>query len=471
MLTEKPDIARLRREIERVTRQIISLTGRRFRLAKKIAEAKKRENLPVEEREVERNLREIVSRECGQNGVRLDFGLRLLNLLIEEAKRIEKEEIAEHGGEKTLQITPYTFFAKAKELERTGKSLIHLEIGEPDFGPPESVKRRTAQALDSGYARYTETAGIRELRAKIAEKVNQDFHTDISPKQVIVTIGGRYALYLCTATTLLPGDEVIILEPAWPAYGDCVKSLGCKAVRISATLENEWAPDLDLLNQSINESTRMIIMNYPNNPTGKILERKVMKEITETAKEHNLHLVSDEVYSNFFYTPFESVLKFPEGKCTYINSFSKTFGMTGFRIGYAIADRGTVEKMTKLQNLCLTSPPEFVQHAALAALDCVKERMEYARIIEGRLEFTYNALSKLPLSFHKPDGGFYVFPRIEVAGLDGLEFANKLLTQKGVCVTPGVAFGTEYTKFFRVSVCQPQKSLQEAANKMGELLR
>jgi aspartate aminotransferase len=463
-------INNLRKEIENVTAEIFSLVGKRFVLSREIAKAKIKKGLPVEDVDAERRLKEIISEKCKSYNVDLGFGLRLLNMLVEESKRVQ-ESLTVKTKEKMRFSAPYEVFAKAKEMEREGKTLIHLEIGEPDFGPPESVKEALKDAIKKGYTRYTETAGIPQLREKIASTINQKFQTDISSDQVIVTVGGRYAVFLAISSILSPGEEAIVFEPAWPAYKDCVKNIQAKPVKVSGKLESSWEPDLDALLKSINKSTRMIILNSPNNPTGKIISADVLERIVETARENNLFILSDEVYSDFAFKPFRSILEFSDCRYIYVNSFSKAFGMTGFRIGYAISDVETVKKMTRLQNLCLASVPEFVQYAAIEALNCMEEVGKNAEKIKKRQEILCNALDELPVSYYKPDGGFYVFPRLHDENFDTQTFIERLLTEKGVCVTPGTAFGEDYRNFFRISACQPEETLLEAAKRIGELLK
>jgi aspartate aminotransferase len=464
------DINNLRKEIEEVTTEIFQLIGKRLALAQKIAESKMKKGLPVEDVDAERRLKEIISKKCEAYGVDLDFGLRLLNMLIEESKSIQKDMIKK-TDEKAVFSTPYEVFAEAKKLERMGKRLIHLEVGEPDFGPPESVKEAVADALKSGYAHYTETAGIPQLREKIASVNNELYHADISPEQVIVTPGGRYAVYLGIASILSPGDEAIVFEPAWPAYKDCVRAVQAKAVVVPSRLENGWEPDLDVFAEHVNRLTKLVILNSPNNPTGKVFGEGVLRHIVEVANEKGIYIMSDEVYSNFAFKPFKSILEFPDCKHIFVDSFSKTFGMTGFRVGYTISDTETVKKMVKIQNLCLTSVPEFVQYAAIKALDCKEDAKKYAKTVEDRIVFLCNALDKIPVSYHKPDGGFYVFPKLRDENMDTQNFVKRLLTEKGVCVTPGTAFGEEYKNFFRVIACQPKNLLLEAVEKMGDLLK
>jgi len=375
------DLDNLRKEIEEVTTEIFQLVGKRFALAQKVAQSKMKKGLPVEDVDAERKLKEIISKKCKAYGVDLDFGLRLLNLLIEESKNIQKD-IIRKTEEKASFSTPYEVFAEAKKLERTGRRLIRLDVGEPDFGPPEDVKEAVAEALKSGYAHYTETAGIPKLREKIASVNNELYHVNISPEQVIVTPGGRYAVYLGMASILSPGEEAIILEPAWPAYKDCVRAVQAKAVMVPSRLEDGWEPDLDALVERVNRLTKLIILNSPNNPTGKILGGDVLRHVVEIANEKGIYIMSDEVYANFAFKPFKSILEFQDCKFVFVDSFSKTFGMTGFRIGYTISDAETIKRMVKIQNLCLTSVPEFVQYAAIKALNCREEAKKYAKTVE-----------------------------------------------------------------------------------------
>jgi aspartate aminotransferase len=468
---KESNINTLRKEIKKITIEIFKLIGKRMLLVREIGEKKRRKALSIEDLAVESRLRKSVLEKCEAYGVNPNFGVRILNLLIEEAKTVQNEMFEKYSIEKAKLITPYAFFTKARQMERNGKSVIHLEIGEPDFGPPEKVQKTLEEAVRHGYVHYTESFGIPPLREKIAENVNQNFNVNISPNQIIATVGGRCAVFLCIASTLLSGDEAIIFAPAWPAYENCVRDVGGRPIIIPTFLEKNWEPNIDYLLKYINKSTKMIILNNPNNPTGKIFDEKLLKQIVDVAKEKNILILSDEVYSNFSFTPFKSILEFPECNQVYVSSFSKKFGMTGFRIGYAISDIGTIEKMGRLQNLILTSVPEFVQHVAIAALDCVDEAQKYAKTIKDRIKRVSDALNKTPFSYYIPEGGFYFFPKIKDRKMSGQAFAERLLSEKGVCVTPGTAFGKNYKYFFRMSVCQPYNVLLAAVQKMEDLFQ
>ncbi|MHA2081633.1 MAG: pyridoxal phosphate-dependent aminotransferase, partial [Candidatus Thorarchaeota archaeon] len=193
-------------------------------------------------------------------------------------------------------------------------------------------------AVKNGHAGYTESAGIIELRAKIADHENQKRDLDISPNQVIVTVGGRFALYLCLATSLKPGDEVVVIDPSYPAYSNCIRETGGRPIHLTTSLEDDWIPDMGILEDNINHTTRTIILNSPSNPTGKVLDKSTLDLIVALAVENDIRIVSDEVYSEYSFSSHTSMLQFPQCDQVYINSFSKTYGMTGFRLGYAISD-------------------------------------------------------------------------------------------------------------------------------------
>ncbi|MHA1948853.1 MAG: aminotransferase class I/II-fold pyridoxal phosphate-dependent enzyme [Candidatus Thorarchaeota archaeon] len=464
-MTDSPRLNELRSEIEQVTLEIIRLAGSRSELALEVAEEKLRTGTPLVNRGVENHLRHRVIEQSERDNHDTSFALRLLNQLISESVRLQGKHI----------VTPepvgaYHIFVKANALERSGREVIHLEVGEPDFGPPSAVAESLSIAATQGHAGYTESAGLLELREKIAGHVNQSLGLEISANQITVTVSGRFALYLSLVSCLKAGDEVIVFDPSYPAYSDCIRTAGGRPIHLSTSLENDWNPDIGLLEERINKTTRMIILNSPGNPTGKILDKSTLEQIVELSVKNDIQIVSDEVYSDYSLTPYTSILQFPECNQIYLNSFSKSYGMTGFRLGYAISDVDTIKRITKLQNISLTCAPEFVQYAGIKALDCQKEVDQYTGIIKDRLEIASSALGKLPVSFYRPDGSFYIFPMLNNEEETGVEFADNLLSEKGVAVVPGPGYGSEYSRFFRISVCQPKPTLIEAINRMQEVL-
>jgi aspartate/methionine/tyrosine aminotransferase len=235
-------------------------------------------------------------------------------------------------------------------------------------------------------------------------------------------------------------------------------------------LETQWNPDIDKLMEVITSKTKMIITITPNNPVGKTLDRNTMRQIAEVASDNDIFVLSDEVYSTLNYgTEFASILEFSECNHMYIGSFSKEFGMTGYRLGYVVTDVENASNMVKRQRQSVISIPEFVQHAGIVALDCVDEANSYSKLVGERLSTACKELERLPVSFYQPDGTFYVFPRIEV-DMTGREFTMDLLSKKNVVVAPGDVFNLRYDKFFRMTVLQPEEKIVEAIARMEEVL-
>jgi len=270
----------------------------------------------------------------------------------------------------------------------------------------------------------------------------------------MVCPGARFAVYLAITTLLNPGDEIIVIEPAWPAYKDCALNAGIKVRTIKTTLETKWEPSIDQINNAINENTKMIVLNYPNNPTGKTLPEKLLDSIMQTAKEHDLYVLSDEIYEDYYSGPGnvegespKEILTYRYKKSIITKSFSKSFAMTGFRIGYAIAEPSIIEKMSKLQALSLTNVSEPIQYAALQALKA--DTSQNTKIIKSRLEALVKIAKDIGLEFIEPDGAMYLFAKTKYKDFDATKFSEKLL-EHGVAIAPGEGFG-DYKEFFRIT--------------------
>jgi len=465
-LSESQRLDGFRSEFENLTLTIIDLIGKQNGLANTVALDRSRYEMFLNDAAVERHLRNLVLDRCNTAGVSTILGLRLLNQIIGESIRIQKTTL-----DSAPSIDGNRLFAKAKDMEDSGQKLIHLEIGEPDFGPPEAVVRATSEALSHKFTRYTQPVGIPSLRQKIAHHLNETYHTEVSTQEVIVTVSGRYALYLATTCTLQPGDEAIIIDPSFPAYASFIGLAGARTVRIPSEFDDDWNLNIDRVQESINKSTKIIMVNSPCNPSGKILDEQTCKALVDLAVENDITILSDEVYSPFSYTPFTSFLQLPEHSRIILDSFSKAYGMTGFRLGYAVAEPAMIEKMAHYQALHLTSAPEFIQHAGLAALDCRREVQQNVAVMKSRLELVSSLLEHLPLSFKPADGGFYIFAKLESRESDAVKFSEHLLNEKGVCVMPGLVYGPQYTSFFRIAVCQSEDRLREGITLMEELFR
>ncbi len=292
-----PEIDELRKKMETITLEMINLLKLRTDVAKEIGGIKKDLGITVTNETRESELREKIIAECNTLNLDESIGTKFLNFLLNESVKVQSKNPQTH----------LTIFLKAKEMEQKGKKIIHLEVGEPDFKPPKEVKTALAEVYDKGYGKYGSPKGITELRKALAE--DRGTHTSwsgtITEDNIMICPGARFGVYLAITTLLNPGDEIIVIEPAWPAYKDCALNAGIKVRTIKTTLETKWEPSIEQINNAINENTKMIVLNYPNNPTGKILPKKLLDNIIQTAKEHDLYVLSDEIYE--YYAMEESV--------------------------------------------------------------------------------------------------------------------------------------------------------------------
>jgi aspartate aminotransferase len=434
------DIEEHRKKIEEVTLEMIKLLKTRTDIAKQIGDAKANLGMTVTDEEREDELRKQVTKLSKEINLDQSTALKFLNLLLNESVKVQSDNKQTH----------LSVFLKAKALEEEGKKIIHLEVGEPDFKPPKEVKTALEEVYDKGYGKYGPAKGITELRKVLAAQVNQEGRK-VSEENIMICPGARFGVYLAITTLLNPGDEIIVIEPAWPAYKDCALNAGVKVRTIKTTLETEWEPSIEQINNAINENTKMIVINYPNNPTGKWWNPMVDK-IINAAEEHDLYVLSDEIYEKY---DRGTVLGNPScwdvqsnvDKTIITKSFSKSHAMTGYRIGYVIAEPSIIEKMSKLQALSLTNVSEPIQYAALQALKA--DVSGNTEIINSRLEALIKIAKDIGLEFIEPDGAMYLFAKTKYKNFDATKFSEKLL-KHGVAIAPGEGFG-DYKEFFRIT--------------------
>jgi len=413
----------------------------------------------------EGDLLEKLLAEARKLGLSEESARRLLGLMLDEQQGI-RGEITPPSG---LKLREYA--SRAKELQQMGRRIMRLELGEPDFSAPPSVIEAACKALREGYSKYGPATGIKELRLAIASKLSEKFGLDLVFDNVVITAGGTFAVYGSIEAVTKPGDEVAVIEPAWPLYIHQVRWLGRKPLRIKTRFEEDWDP-VEQLQEKVSRLTKLIIINYPNNPTGKILGRDKIKAILEIAEDAGAWILSDEVYMDFCYADgFSSILEHTMERVIMINSFSKTWGMTGFRVGYAVADKDTAMRIARAQNTAITCIPEFVQRAALAALEDEESARRNVELVGKRLRILYEELSKSKLIEVKPpEGAMYIFPRIRVEGFDSWKFAWKLLEEREVAVAAGASFGEEYNNHLRISAVLSEEPLREACKRIREAL-
>jgi aspartate aminotransferase len=453
------DLELLRDKVRDVTTQIMCNVQHRIELAKKIGEIKSRLGIDIRDEKVEQEVRMRVMLLANEIGMSGEFALQLLNILLAESENVQVEEHPQNAVQKQTHIS---IFAKAKQLEASGKKIIHMEVGEPDYSPPAIVGTALAESFRLQQYHYTDTYGIPELRQAVA----QNEGGGISRDQVIVTPGGRFAVFSAITSLLRAGQELIVIEPAWPAYKECADFVGARTRVLSTTLENKWLPDTTQLEDMINLSTKMIILNYPNNPTGKVLDSKTMERIVLIAKDHALYLLSDEVYADYVFSEFNSIRKYGYDKSILVGSFSKRYAMTGFRVGYSIANKDIISKMAKVQAAGITSVAQPMQQAALAALGV--KPSENIKLMKRRLEFVCSKLKEMSLRFVEPDGAMYVYPKLPRS--EDIPIVEKLLDQ-GVAIAPGSGFGNLYKRFVRISACQPEKTLEKGLDIMASVIK
>ena len=439
------DIEEHRKKIEEITLEMIKLLKTRTDIAKQIGDAKASLGMTVTDEEREDALRTQVAKLCKEIDLDQSTASKFLNLLLNESVKVQSDNKQTH----------LSVFLKAKALEEEGKKIIHLEVGEPDFKPPEEVKTALAEVYDKGYGKYGPAKGITELRTALAIK-----HVTPNKENIMVCPGARFAVYLAITTLLNPGDEVIVIEPAWPAYKDCALNAGVKVRTIKTTLETKWEPSVDQINNAINENTKMIVINYPNNPTGKIFD-DILDMISDVAEKHDLYVLSDEIYEEYDTRTkkeykYSSFLELNYKKTIITQSFSKSHAMTGYRIGWVVAEPSIIEKMSKLQALSLTNVSEPIQYAALQALKA--DTSDNTNMIKSRLEVLVKTARDMGLEFIEPDGAMYLFAKTKYKNFDATKFSENML-EHGVAIAPGEGFG-DYKEFFRITAIDETKLIQ-----------
>jgi len=463
------DIEEHRKKIEEITLEMIKLLKTRTDIAKQIGDAKASLGMTVTDEEREDALRKQVTKLSKEIDLDQSTALKFLNFLFNESVKVQSDNKQTH----------LSMFLKAKALEEEGKKIIHLEVGEPDFKPPKEVKTALEEVYDKGYGKYGPAKGITELRKALAHRMNEllneinsvFYNADavmqtISEQNIMICPGARFTVYLAINTLLNPGDEIIVIEPAWPAYKDCALNAGIKVRTIKTTLETNWEPSVEQINNAINENTKMIILNYPNNPTGYILGTKLQDNIIQVAREHDLYVLSDEIYSEYKFLCddvryrsdiYKSILSYDYEKSIVTKSFSKSHAMTGYRIGYVIAESSIIEKMSKLQALSLTNVSEPIQYVALQALKA--DTSKNTNMIKSRLEALEKSAKDIGLEFNEEtEGAMYLFAKTKHKNFDATEFSEKLL-KHGVAIAPGEGFG-DYKEFFRITAIDETKLME-----------
>jgi aspartate aminotransferase len=367
------------------------------------------------------------------------------------------------SGEGALSV-----FAHAKELESQGRSIIHLELGEPDFHPGASVVESAAKALADGKDRYCAVAGVPALREEIAKYLQRTRNIDVSAANVVIAPGCKAALFFSMMSLLEPGDEVLYPDPGFPGYPSIALGLGAVPVPFELASRNHFQPDLSEIASKITRRTRMLITNSPGNPTGTVYTDAAQRGLAELAVKHDLWVLSDEIYARIIYRDdYLSMLRYPgmKERTVIIDGFSKSFAMTGWRLGYAVAPPDVAAALAMMAINSYTCVAEFTQYAAIDALrdregNTPRMVAEFAR---RRTQFV-DDLSKVPgFRCEPPEGAFYAWVDIRGTGSSAEEVCRILLDDAGVAAIPGAAFGASGKHFVRFSFASSVENLKEAA--------
>lgn len=365
------------------------------------------------------------------------------------------------------------FFAIAEEME----NVISLGVGEPDFLTPWHIRQQGIDFLERGATRYTANAGLIELRNEISNFYARKYLVKYDPNsEVLVTVGGSEGIDMAIRAIISRGDEVLVVEPSFVCYKPIVEVCGGIAIPVPTKSENDFKLTCDDIEQYVTERTKAIVFPYPNNPTGAIMTAQELKEISKVIIKHNLFVISDEIYSELTYTSQGhtsiAAIDNMQERTIVINGFSKTYSMTGWRLGYALGPAKIIEQMTKLHQFAIMSAPTNSQYAAIDALkngdsDISKMVMDY----DMRRRFTVDAFRKIGLDCFEPKGAFYVFPCIKSTGLSSDEFCERLIKEKHVAVVPGNAFGDCGEGYIRASYCYSIDNIKEAISRIGEFVK
>ena len=366
----------------------------------------------------------------------------------------------------------FEMLGRANELERQGRNIIHLEIGEPDFDTPEAIVRAGINWLQKGATHYSPVPGIWELRTEIAQRLSSRHPQKIDPRCVLITPGAKMMIFAIIQSVVDPGDEVICPDPSYPAYEAAIRMAGATPVQVRLEESKEFRFDLNELSRRITSRTKMIVLNSPQNPTGGVLNLDDLRKIADLARKHDLLILSDEIYSEIYYgNPPASILDVPDvlDRVFVVNGFSKIYAMTGWRLGYGVVPADTFSSVELFLNNSVSSTATFTQRAALEAFTPETEKATQNMVAEFRKRRDVFADGLNGISgVHclKPLGAFYLFPNISRLGLPSEEFANRLLNDAGVAVLPGTAFGDYGEGYLRLSFANSLTNIETALERI-----
>lgn len=364
------------------------------------------------------------------------------------------------------------FFDIAQQVE----GVISLSVGEPDFKTPWAARKEAITVLEKGRTAYTANAGLAQLRTEISKYLKNFIRTEYDPtNEIIVTVGGSEALDLAMRALIQPGDEVLVPEPSFVCYSPIITVCGGTPVPIVMTVEDKFRLRPDALKAAITPRTKALIMPFPNNPTGSIMRREDLEGIADILRDTNIMVISDEIYSEMTYGGAKHVsiaeIEGMRERTIVVNGFSKTYAMTGWRLGYCAGPKPVIKQMLKLHQYCIMSSPTVSQYAAITALTSCREDVDHMiEEYDMRRRLVVKGFNDMGLSCFEPEGAFYVFPCIKSTGMTSSEFCEKLIYSKKVAVVPGSAFGASGEGYVRVSYAYSVQHITTALSRIREFL-
>ena len=373
---------------------------------------------------------------------------------------------------KTITTIEPSGIRKFFDIVTEMKDAISLGVGEPDFDTPWRVRDEAIYSLEQGRTFYTSNSGLKELKEEIAVYLNRKYNLTYNPSnEIIVTVGGSEAIDLALRAMLDPGDEVLIPQPSYVSYDPCTVLAGGVTVPIPLKEENEFRLTAKELEDVITDKTKILVLPFPNNPTGAVMERKDLEALVDVIIKHDLFVLTDEIYSELSYGEEEhvSIASFAgmKERTIYINGFSKAFAMTGWRLGYACGPENIISQMLKIHQYAIMCAPTTSQYAAVEALrNCDDEVAAMKEEYNGRRRYLVRRLREMGLKCFEPYGAFYIFPSIQEFGMTSEEFATRFLQEQKVAVVPGSAFGASGEGFVRISYAYSLEQLQEALDRL-----
>lgn len=373
--------------------------------------------------------------------------------------------------------TAFEVLAKARALEAEGRTIVHLEIGEPDFPTPPNIVAAAEKAIKDGFTHYTPAGGLMPVRQAVADWIRRTYEVEVSPQQVVMVPGSKNVILFTALALVDQGDEVIVPDPGYAIYESTVRLAGGKPVSIPLREQNQFRLDVEELAQKITRRTKLIILNSPQNPTGGVLSTRDLEEIGELAQRHNLYVMSDEVYGQITYDgPHASILTVPGmvERTIYSDGLSKAYSMCGWRLGFAVAPLPIAQRFETLMINTSSCAAAFTQMAAIEALSSTESDRAVAAMVgefKRRRDVVVDRLNALPgITCHKPRGAFYVFPNITGTGVDDRTLADRMLYEGGVAVLAGSTFGDAGSGYIRLSYANSVEQIEEGVRRMRGVL-